>query len=297
MQDYLNCRLCPRKCGVDRTKRTGFCGQNDKVRIARAGLHFWEEPVISGERGSGTVFFSGCTLRCCFCQNYEISQQNKGRYISEDELADIFLDLQSQGAHNINLVSPTPFIPSVIKALDAVRGSLKIPVVCNCGGYENVETVRSLDGYVDVWLPDLKYFSPELSKKYSQAENYFETAIEAIKQMQKQTGKPQLGDDGTLRRGVIVRHLVLPTHRRDSEKVIEALGQAFRPDEILLSVMSQYTPMFRAAEFSEINRRVSTFEYNFVLDCAEKFGFDGFSQERDSAGGSYVPEFEGEYDS
>ena len=152
----MNCELCPRRCGVDRSVKKGFCGQTDALRIARAGLHLWEEPCISGTRGSGTVFFSGCTLRCCFCQNYEISQENKGYNISVDGLADIFLDLQEQGAHNINLVSPTQFVPSVIKALDIAKPRLKIPVVCNCGGYERVETVKMLDGYVDIWLPDLK---------------------------------------------------------------------------------------------------------------------------------------------
>lgn len=254
----------------------------------------WEEPCISGERGSGTVFFSGCTLKCCFCQNYEISHQNKGYYITEEELAQIFLKLQDEGAHNINLVSPTPFIPSVKKALESVKDRLLIPVVCNCGGYERVETVKELDVYVDVWLPDLKYYSSEASLKYSGAKDYFEVAIKAIKQMQKQVGKPVYAEDGTLKKGVLVRHLVLPTLRKDSQKIIEALKENFEPDDILLSVMSQYTPMYRAAEFSEINRRVSTFEYNFVLDCAQKAGFDGFSQERGSADKCYVPPFEGD---
>lgn len=290
----MKCELCPRKCGVDRLVKSGFCRQSDKIRIARAALHFWEEPVISSAHGSGTVFFSGCTLKCVFCQNYEISQECKGYYVSEKELADIFLNLQNQGAHNINLVSPTPFVPSVISALDMVKGKLKIPVVCNCGGYERVETVKALENYVDVWLPDLKYFSDEAAKKYSGAENYFKTAIAAIDQMVKQTGKPVFGEDGTLKSGVLVRHLALPNMRHDSEKVIEALRERFSPDEILLSVMSQYTPMNRAAEFKELNRKVSTFEYNFVLDCAQKAGFDGFSQERGSASQCYIPPFEGE---
>ena len=294
MQDYLNCTLCPRMCGVDRTKQRGFCGQSDRIRIARIGLHKWEEPCISGERGSGTVFFSGCTLRCCFCQNFEISQLNKGRYITEDELGDAFLRLRDEGSHNINLVSPTPFLPSVVKALDRTKQKLGIPIVCNCGGYEREETVRALDGYIDVWLPDLKYFSREASKKYSGAEDYFEVAIRAIRQMQRQTGRPIFDSEGILQRGVLVRHLVLPTLRKDSQKVIEALAESFSPSDILLSVMSQYTPMHRAAEFKEINRRVSTFEYNYVLGFAQEAGFDGFSQERGSAEEAYVPEFEGE---
>ena len=290
----MNCELCPRRCGVDRSVKKGFCGQTDALRIARAGLHLWEEPCISGTRGSGTVFFSGCTLKCCFCQNFEISQENKGYNISVDGLADIFLDLQEQGAHNINLVSPTQFVPSVIKALDIAKPRLKIPVVCNCGGYERVETVKMLDGYVDIWLPDLKYFSPEASKRYSLAEDYFEVASRAVKQMQKQVGKPVFGGDGLLKKGVLVRHLLLPTLRHDSAEVIRFLGESFEHDDILLSVMSQYTPMNRAKDYPEINRRISTFEYNYVLGEAEKYGFEGYSQERDSASGCYVPPFEGE---
>lgn len=290
----MKCELCPRMCRVNRTEKKGFCGQTDTVRIARAGLHMWEEPVISGELGSGTIFFSGCTLRCCFCQNYEISQENKGYNVSVQELAEIFLDLQEHGAHNINLVSPTPFVPSIIRALDTVRPKLNIPVVYNCGGYERVETVKMLDGYVDIWLPDLKYFSAEASKKYSGAQDYFDIAIEAVTEMQRQVGKPVFGDDGMMKRGVIVRHLLLPTLRHDSARVIQALGKRFDKDEILLSVMSQYVPMHRAKEFPEINRRVSTFEYNYVLSQAEKFGFNGFSQERDAATEAYVPPFEGD---
>lgn len=254
----------------------------------------WEEPCISGERGSGTVFFSGCTLNCCFCQNFEISQQNKGYFITEDQLADIFLRLQGEGAHNINLVSPTPFVPSIIKALDKAKGRLNIPVVYNCGGYERVETVEALKDHIDIWLPDLKYFSAEASKKYSNAEDYFATALAAIKKMQSIAGKPVFGEDGLLKRGVLVRHLVLPTLRKDSMKIIEALSENFAPDDIILSVMSQYTPMYRAAEHREINRRVSTFEYNSVLDFARAAGFDGYSQERGAATNAYVPPFEGE---
>ena len=296
MQDYMSCRLCPRKCGVNRSVRTGYCGQSDKIRIARVGLHMWEEPCISGERGSGTVFFSGCTLGCCFCQNYEISQLGKGYFVTEKELSDAFLRLRDDGAHNINLVSPTPFIPSVIRALDAVKHKLGIPVVVNCGGYELCETVEMMNGYADIWLPDLKYFSPEASKKYSGAEDYFDVAIKAIEAMQRQVGKPVFSDDGLLKRGVIVRHLLLPTLRHDSERVIRELGKVFPADGILLSLMSQYTPMYKAAEHREINRRVSTFEYNYVLGVARETGFDGYSQERSAAQEEFVPRWEGETD-
>lgn len=295
MRDYLSCELCPRRCGVDRTKSRGFCGQSDEIRIARVGLHHWEEPCLSGERGSGTVFFSGCTLKCCFCQNYEISQLGKGYNVSPTELCSIFLDLQDQGAHNINLVSPTPFLPSIIKALDLAKPRLQIPIVMNCGGYERVETIRNLAGYIDIYLPDFKYFSGEASKKYSGAADYFEVALEAITEMQRQVGKPVFDDSRMLQRGVIVRHLVLPTLRHDSIAVIRALGERFQRDEILLSVMSQYLPMWRAREFPEINRRAATFEVNSVLKAAEEFGFDGFSQERAAAEEGYVPEFEGEF--
>ena len=295
MQDYMSCRLCPRKCGVNRSVRTGYCGQSDKIRIARVGLHMWEEPCISGERGSGTVFFSGCTLGCCFCQNYEISHLGKGYFVTEKELSDAFLRLRDDGAHNINLVSPTPFIPSVIRALDAVKHNLGIPVVVNCGGYELCETVEMMNGYADIWLPDLKYFSPEASKKYSGASDYFDVAIRAIEAMQRQVGKPVFDDDGLLKRGVLVRHLLLPTLRHDSERVIRELGKVFPADAILLSLMSQYTPMYRAAEHREINRRVSTFEYNYVLGVARETGFDGYSQERSAAEEEFVPRWEGEY--
>lgn len=295
MRDYLSCELCPRRCGVDRTKRRGFCGQSDEIRIARAGLHQWEEPCISGERGSGTVFFSGCTLRCCFCQNYEISQLGKGYNVTPAGLCRIFLDLQNQGAHNINLVSPTPFLPSIIRALELAKPQLKVPVVMNCGGYERVETIRRLSGYIDIYLPDFKYFSTEASRKYSGAGDYFEVALAAITEMQKQVGKPVFDADGMMQKGVLVRHLVLPTLRHDSIAVIRALGERFHSDEILLSVMSQYIPMWRAREYPEINRRTATFEVNSVLSAVEEYGFDGFSQERSAAEEGYLPKFEGEF--
>jgi putative pyruvate formate lyase activating enzyme len=290
---YKNCNLCPRRCGVDRTKSVGFCRQSDKIRIARADLHMWEEPCISGKEGSGAVFFSGCTLKCCFCQNFEISQQYKGYEVTEHELADIFLMLQDKGANNINLVSPTQFLPGIITALDIARPKLKIPVVYNCGGYESSETIDMLNGYVDIYLPDLKYFDNKFALKYSGANGYFDIAIEAIKHMQAQVGKPCYDDSGIMKSGVIVRHLTLPSLRHDSEKLIYALRDNFEPDDIVLSLMSQYVPMHRAYEYKEINRRISTFEYNFVVDLAASLGFEGYSQERAAADKGYVPEFFG----
>lgn len=292
-EKYKNCSLCPRRCGVDRTKAVGFCRQSDKIRIARADLHMWEEPCISGTEGSGAVFFSGCTLKCCFCQNFEISQQYKGCEITEHELADIFLKLQDKGANNINLVSPTQFLPGIIMALDIARPSLNIPVVYNCGGYESLETIDMLNGYIDIYLPDLKYFDDEYALKYSGANGYFETAMAAIKHMQAQVGKPCYDDRGIMKSGVIVRHLTLPTLRHDSEKLLYALRDNFEPDDIVLSLMSQYVPMHKACEHHEINRRISTFEYNFVVDLAASLGFEGYSQERASADKGYVPDFFG----
>ena len=292
-EKYKNCSLCPRRCGVDRTKAVGFCRQSDKIRIARADLHMWEEPCISGTEGSGAVFFSGCTLKCCFCQNFEISQQYKGCEITEHELADIFLKLQDKGANNINLVSPTQFLPGIIMALDIARPNLNIPVVYNCGGYESLETIDMLNGYINIYLPDLKYFDDVYALKYSGANGYFETAMAAIKHMQAQVGKPCYDDRGIMKSGVIVRHLTLPTLRHDSEKLLYALRDNFEPDDIVLSLMSQYVPMHKACEHHEINRRISTFEYNFVVDLAASLGFEGYSQERASADKGYVPDFFG----
>lgn len=289
--EYARCTLCPRECNVNRQENTGFCGQSDKIKIARAALHYWEEPCISGKEGSGTIFFSGCTLKCCFCQNYEISHLGKGFEVSTGELADIFLGLQHEGANNINLVSPTPFVPGIIEALDMVKGRLNIPVVYNCGGYEKIDTIDMLDGYIDIYLPDLKYHSDEFSKKYSSCGDYFERAIESIIRMQQQVGKPAYDDKGLMKKGVIVRHLTLPTLRHDSERVIRELRSRFNPDDIVLSLMSQYVPVYKSKEHKEINRRISGFEYGYVLDIASQLGFTGYSQERSASSEAYIPEF------
>ena len=209
---YENCSLCPRNCHIDRTSSFGFCQSSSQIKAARAALHHWEEPCISGTRGSGAIFFSGCTLRCCFCQNYRISSAAYGKEISEQKLARIFLELQNQGAHNINLVTATQYLPSILNALDLVKNQLKIPIVYNSSGYEKPETIRLLKGYVDIYLPDLKYFSSELSRKYSKAEDYFEIASCAIKLMIEQTGAPVFDSDGMLQKGVIIRHLEYCLH-------------------------------------------------------------------------------------
>lgn len=289
--DIKNCELCPRKCHADRTQSLGFCGGGNNLKLARAALHFGEEPCISGKNGSGAVFFSGCTLKCCYCQNFKISAENFGKEINVQRLSDIFLELQSEGANNINLVSATQYLPWVIKALDIVKHKLLIPVVYNTSGYETIETIKMLDGYVDIFLPDLKYKSPELSKKYSLAQDYFEVATKAIKQMFAQVGKPVFYGD-LLKKGVVVRHLTLPNARKDSTQIINWLKDNFKTDEIMVSLMSQYTPFYKSSEHKEISRRISTFEYNSILDVVVDSGFMGYCQEKSSAKEEYTPEFD-----
>jgi len=288
-----NCRLCPRQCGADRLGgNRGYCGADNRLVVARAALHFWEEPCISGTKGSGTVFFSGCPLGCRFCQNFEISARRFGKEISVDRLAEIFLELQHQGAHNINLVSPTQYVPHIIEALDKAKPRLSIPVVYNTGGYERVETLRLLEGYVDIWLPDAKYADPVRAKNYSAAEDYPETAFAAIGEMLRQTGKPEFFADGTMRRGVIVRHLVLPGGMKDSFAVLDRLARLHEKYPFLLSLMAQYTPYRKDEIYSELNRRISTYEYRRVCEYAQQLGFEGFQQERSSAKEEYTPSFD-----
>ena len=289
------CMLCPRLCGVDRASgEVGFCGQDKTMHIARAALHPFEEPPISGTRGSGTVFFVGCSLRCAFCQNRVISRADRvGRVVTPEELADVFLSLKAQGAHNINLVTPTHFSDGVIEALTLVRPKLSVPVVYNTSGYERVETLRRLDGLVDIYLPDFKYISSEVSARYSAAPDYAEVASAALCEMFRQVGRYVIGEDGLMRRGMIVRHLVLPKGRQDSMAVLDRLAELLDPSEILLSLMSQYTPEFAMdCPYSELHRKVTTFEYQSVVEHAAALGFDGFMQEKTSATAKYTPDFE-----
>ncbi len=286
------CELCPRKCGVDRYTSKGFCGCGKTVRVAKAYLHMWEEPCISGTNGSGTVFFSGCCLQCRFCQNYKISCEGFGKEITVERLSEIFLELQEKGAHNINLVSPTQFVPQIIEALDLCKGRLTIPVVYNTGGYERVETLKMLDGYVDIYLPDFKYYDNELAMKYSSVENYFEVVTEALKEMYRQVGAYRIDENGIMQKGLVIRHLTLPTHRHDSVKVLEWIAANLPKEEFLISLMSQYTPFYRSNEYKELSRRISTFEYNFVLDKAQELGLQGFMQKKSSAKEEYTPEFD-----
>lgn len=295
------CRLCPRGCGADRRIQTGFCGCGGQVQAARAALHHWEEPWISGVNGSGTVFFSGCTLRCCFCQNYSISQENYGKALNGETLADVFLRLQDQGAHNLNLVTATQFLPWILPALDRVRHRLKIPVVYNTGGYERVETVKALKDYVDVWLPDLKYFDPGLSARFSEAADYFDVASRAVEQMIRQTGMPQFTQVSgecpesprLLNRGVIIRHMVLPGHREDSVRLLGWMAENLPKGQYFVSLLSQYTPYRQNPRYPELNRRVTSYEYGKVVDAALALGLDqGFMQEKTSAREAYTPPFD-----
>ena len=285
--------LCPRKCGTDRTTGRGFCGAGNKAVVARASLHRWEEPCISYKNGAGTVFFSGCNLHCCFCQNNSISNKLFGKEISDRELADIFLSLQDQGADNIDLVTPTHFVPNIINALDMVKHKLMIPVVYNCGGYELTETIERLKGYIDIYLPDIKFFSPEISAKYSHAADYFEIAAKAVLAMAVQTGALTYNDEGGLVRGTIIRHLVLPSHRHDSMKIMEWIANNDLRDKVLVSIMNQYIPFdFIPDDFVELKRRVTKMEYNSTVDYAAGLGIKGFTQQKSAASEEYVPDFD-----
>ena len=295
MNYYEKCTLCPRSCGADRTKITGFCGQSDKLYAARASLHMWEEPCISGESGSGTVFFTGCNLGCVYCQNREIADGHIGFEITAERLAKIFLEQQSRGANNINLVTPTHYVPHIIRALDTVRGrALKIPVLYNCGGYESVKTLKMLEGYVDIYLPDFKYMDSEIAKRYSNAADYPETAKKAIAEMVRQTGECAFDENGIMQKGTLVRHLVLPSYIENSEKVIEYLYNTYG-GSIYMSIMNQYTPMPYVENYPEINRAVTDEEYNEVIDFAVDLGVENaFVQEGGAVSESFIPLFDGE---
>lgn len=290
--DISSCRLCPRKCGADRTVNTGICGGGSMIRAARSALHHWEEPCISGSRGSGAVFFSGCSLWCCFCQNIDISRDNFGENISADRLSECILELQEKGAHNINFVTGTQYTPWITGSLKKIKPQLKIPVVWNSSGYETQETLKMLEGYVDIYLPDFKYLYDETAKKYSDAENYPKIAEKAILEMYRQVGKPVINSDGIMEKGLIVRHLVLPGHRHESIKLLDRLTEILPADGFLLSLMGQYTPPASPLPYKNLNRRLTTMEYESVLKYAQELNIDGFSQELSSARHSYTPKFD-----
>ena len=286
-----NCMLCPRKCGVNRYLEKGFCGATNKLRVAYYSLHMWEEPIISGETGSGTIFFSNCNLRCLYCQNKKISIDGYGKYISNKRLGEIMLELQSKGANNINLVTPTHYVPNIISVLRKIKGKeLKIPIVYNTSSYENVGTIIACRNLVDIYLADLRYYDDELGEKYSLCSNYFENATMAIDEMYRQVGKCEFDDNGLLKRGLIVRVLILPGHTEDSKKIIEYLYKTYG-DDIFISIMNQYTPINKC-KYLNLNRKVTDEEYDSVVDFALKLGVsNAFVQEGEAASESFIPDF------
>ena len=291
----MNCSLCPRMCNLDRQVTTGYCGVKNTIRVARAALHFWEEPCISGEEGSGAVFFTGCNLRCVFCQNYQIARAEQGKEITVERLAEIFLELQAQKANNINLVTATHYVPQVAEALSIAKTKgLHIPVVYNCGGYELVETLKLLEGLVDIYLPDFKYVDNERAKRYSRAEDYPEVAKKALAEMVRQQPEAEFDERGIMTKGVIVRHLMLPGGIKDSKAVVNYLYETYG-HQIYISLMNQYTPLPHVADYPEIDRKLKKFEYDRLVDFAISLGVEnGFIQEGETAKESFIPAFTNE---
>lgn len=291
-----DCTLCPRECHVNRTAgQKGYCKTTDELVVARAALHMWEEPCISGEEGSGTVFFSGCALGCVYCQNRNIAKGLAGKVINTERLAEIFLELQAKGANNINLVTPSHYVPHIIEALNISRSKgLTVPIVYNCSGYEKVETLKLLEGYVDIYLPDFKYMSDEPAVKYSNCRNYSEVAAKAIEEMVRQVKEAKFDERGIMQKGVIVRHLTLPGYLEDSKKIIKYLYETYG-DRIFISIMNQYTPITKNTVCPELNRRITEKEYEELVDYAIEIGVEnGFIQEGETALESFIPEFNGE---
>ena len=290
------CYVCPHRCGVDRPETLtsegtfGSCHMGTSPVVARAGLHMWEEPCISGTKGSGAVFFSGCNLHCVFCQNYTISSEDKGKEISVERLKEIYLELINKGAHNINLVTPTHFASAIIKSLDT---PLPVPVVYNTSGYETLDTLRKLKGKVQIYLPDLKYSDDKAAIKYSNAPSYFRIATSAIKEMHAQVGNYQLNSHGIMEKGVIIRHLIMPGMLDNSKKVIDWVAKTFKPGEIMFSLMHQYVPCGRAQDFPEINRPITPEEYKEIEDYLMASSIeDGFLQEEGAATKDFIPKFD-----
>lgn len=289
----MQCNQCPRQCNVARNDAShGFCGVGEGFSVARIALHPWEEPPISGKNGSGTIFFCGCNLRCVFCQNRDISRSVGEAQMSDAELTDAMLRLQDTGAHNINLVTPSHYTRELARVLSAVKPRLRIPVVWNSSAYESPEALHMLQGLVDVYLPDVKYCSSELSAAYSAAPDYFPVAMSALEEMLRQVGAPVFDGDGMLTRGVIVRHLILPACRADSMAILRALHERFGTDAFLLSLMGQYTPDFaQDVPYPNLRRRLTHFEYDSVQELANELGFGGFSQSLSAASAAYTPKF------
>ena len=288
------CNLCPRKCFVNRIDgELGFCNASKDVKIAKVSLHMWEEPCISGSSGSGTVFFSNCNLRCVFCQNHEISHDATGKTVSILRLSEIFLEQQNRGALNINLVTPTHYVPQIIEALKIAKSKgLRIPILYNSNGYENIDTIKALKGYIDVYLPDLKYYKDKYALEYSKAPNYFKTASLAITEMISQVGEPIFDDNGAIQKGVIIRHLMLPSLLFDSKKVIDFIYNAFG-HRVYISLMNQYTPMHEATEYSSLNKTLNPDHYDTLIDYCLNLGITNcFIQESGTSSTAFVPDFD-----
>ncbi len=288
------CNMCPRRCGVDRDKTLGACGCGIKIFVARTVRHFWEEPCISGKNGSGAIFFSGCNLKCIYCQNYSISRGLVGKELSKSEFQRLLMNISGSGAHNINLVTPTHFTEQIAEALSEIKKELKIPVVWNTSGYETEDGIESLKGLVDIFLCDIKYFSNETAVEYSHAADYFKTAKKAIEKMVSLVGKPVYDENGIMKTGVILRHLVLPGGRHDSESILKELSHI--SDSVVLSLMCQYTPTPSVEDHKLLSRRVASLEYNHAVKCANELGFDGYVQDKASAKREYTPDFEEKWD-
>ncbi len=288
----MNCTLCPRRCLTDREQKNGFCGAGEKLLVARAAPHNWEEPCISGKRGSGTVFFSGCQLRCVYCQNRSISGGGVGKAFTVKQLVALFFSLQEQGVHNINLVTPDPYLPQIADAIQSAKEyGFRLPFLMNCSGYETVESLRDMEGLIDIYLPDFKYFSPLLAKKYSSAPDYPQVAKAAIAEMIRQRSDLKFDRHGMLQSGVVVRHLLLPGHVNDSKRIVAYLYQAYG-DRILFSIMRQFTP-FSLENFPELNRRVTEEEYEELVSFAWKIGIrKAFIQEESAASEHFIPDFD-----
>jgi len=287
------CNICPRNCNINRSINKGYCNTSLDVKVAKAFLHKWEEPFISGKNGSGTVFFTGCNLKCVFCQNYKISQLNYGKTLNTKELASLFISLQNKGAHNINLVSPTIYIHQIKTAILLAREKgLSIPIIYNTNAYENVKSLQALDGLINIYLPDLKYYSNILSKKFSKANDYFKHATQAILEMYRQVGVPHFNHDGILENGLVIRHLILPGCIEDTKKILLWIKNNL-PKEIYISLMGQYTPFYKAKNYPELNRTITQQEYEEAINYFFEIGLEnGFVQETTSASEKYIPEFD-----
>ena len=284
------CMLCPRRCGADRQKHSGVCGADHRIKIARAAAHFWEEPCISGQKGSGAVFFSGCTLRCVYCQNYDISSGGNGEFVSEEKFVSILFSLKNEGVHNINLVTPDHYLLTVAPILKRVKKELALPIVINCSGYESREMLALLNGVADVYLVDYKYADDELARRLSGVSNYVKTVTEALPIMFEQVGRPRFSEDGMMEKGIILRHLVLPGERKNSLAVLDSVNTIFSADDFLLSLMSQYTPNGKEGAPA---RTLTRFEYQSVADRAESYGFNGYFQAFSSQNQAFTPPFDG----